>query len=197
MSDSYPRVEVTSRAEWRAWLADNHESSTGIWLVTHKKSEGERYVPYDAVAEEAIAFGWIDGRRRGIDERRTELLITPRRPKSGWSRVNKRRVEELEASGLMTDAGRAVIERAKGNGSWSALDDVENLVEPDDLRAALDGLPPAREHWNAFPRSAKRAILEWVGSAKRPETRERRVTEAARLAAENVRANQPSQPKRR
>ena len=197
MSDSYPRVEVTSRAEWRAWLAANHESSTGIWLVTHKKSEGERYGPYDAVAEEAIAFGWIDGSRRGIDERRTELLITPRRPKSGWSRVNKRRVEELEASGLMTDAGRAVIERAKGNGSWSALDDVENLVEPDDLRAALDGLPPAREHWNAFPRSAKRAILEWVGSAKRPETRERRVTETTRLAAENVRANQPSQPKRR
>ena len=196
MSDSYPRIEVTSRAEWRAWLADNHESSTGIWLVTHKKSEGERYVPYDAVAEEAIAFGWIDGRRRGIDERRTELLITPRRPKSGWSRVNKRRVEELEASGLMTDAGRTVIERAKGNGSWSALDDIENLVEPDDLRAALDGLPPAREHWDAFPRSAKRAILEWIGSAKKPETRERRVTEAARLAAENIRANQPSQPKR-
>ena len=196
MSDSYPRIEVTSRAEWRAWLADNHESSTGIWLVTHKKSEGERYVPYDAVAEEAIAFGWIDGRRRGIDERRTELLITPRRPKSGWSRVNKRRVEELEASGLMTDAGRTVIERAKGNGSWSALDDIENLVEPDDLRAALDGLPPAREHWDAFPRSAKRAILEWIGSAKKSETRERRVTEAARLAAENIRANQPSQPKR-
>ena len=192
MSESYEWIEVESRAAWREWLAANHDSgSPGVWAVTYKKSEGERYVPYDDIAEEAIAFGWIDGQRRRIDERRTRLLITPRKPRSGWSRVNKRRVEELEASGLMTDAGRAAIERAKANGSWSALDDVENLVEPAELRAALDADPEARRHWDAFPRSAKRGILEWISAAKRPETREKRVAETARLAAENVRANFP------
>ena len=91
----------------------------------------------------------------------------------------------------MTDAGRAAIERAKANGSWSALDDVEDLVEPDELRAALDADPGARRNRDAFPRSAKRAILAWISTAKRGETRERRVAETARLAAEDVRANQP------
>ena len=122
------------------------------------------------------------------------MLITPRRPKSGWSRPNKERVKRLQASGLMTPAGQAAIDVAKRNGAWSALDDIENLVEPRELQQALDADEAARRHWDAFPRSAKRAILEWIGSAKRPETKAKRIAETARLAAENVRANQPRQP---
>lgn len=189
-ADDYPSVEVASRPQWREWLSRNHDSEPGAWVVTYKKHSGGPYVPYDDLVEEALAFGWVDGRARGLDEERTQLLITPRKPKSGWSRPNKQRVAKLLESGLMTPAGQAAIDVAKGNGAWSALDDVENLVEPPELKEALDSVPAARQNWDAFPRSAKRAILEWISTAKRPETRARRISEAARLAAENVRANQ-------
>lgn len=111
--------------------------------------------------------------------------------------MNEERVKRLRKSGLMTDAGEAAIAVAKENGAWSALDDVENLVEPDELSAALDSDPAARRHWGEFPRSAKRAILEWISTAKRPETREKRIAETAKKAAQNIRANQPRQPKGR
>jgi uncharacterized protein YdeI (YjbR/CyaY-like superfamily) len=192
VSDRYPRVEVGSRAEWRAWLTAHHADAPGVWVVTVKKAaDPERYVSYDAVVEEALCFGWVDSRARGVDEARSSLLVTPRRAGSGWARSNKGRIARLEAAGAMESAGRAAVEAAKADGSWSRLDDIENLVEPPDLAAALDAEPAARRHWNAFPRSAKRAILEWIAAAKRPETRLRRIAETARLAAEDVRANQP------
>lgn len=197
MSDRYEQVEITSREQWRRWLGDHHHRSPGVWVVTYKKAPDAPHVPYDDIAEEAIAHGWVDSQPRKLDDRRSQLLVTPRKPKSSWSRVNKQRVKRLEKAGLMTDAGRAAIAAAKENGAWSALDDVENLVEPADLRAALDDDPDARRHWDAFPRSTKRGILEWISTAKKPETRNKRVTETAKLAADNIRANQPRQPKRR
>jgi uncharacterized protein YdeI (YjbR/CyaY-like superfamily) len=194
VSDLYGTVEVTSRAEWRAWLAAHHASSPGVWLVTYKKAAGARYLPYADQVEEALCFGWVDSKARGLDAHRSQLLMTPRTPRSGWSRPNKERVARLAAAGLMAPAGLAGVRPAKANGAWSALDDVENLVEPVDLRAALDADARARAAWDAFPRSAKRAILEWIAAAKRPATRERRVAETARLAAEGVRANEWRRP---
>ena len=193
--DDYERVEVASREAWRAWLAANHATAPGAWAVTFKKDSGGPYVPYEALVEEALAFGWVDSLGRKRDERRTQLLHTPRKPKSGWSRPNKERIERLSAEGRMAPAGLAAVEVAKANGAWSKLDDVENLVEPEDLAAALDADADARREWDAFPRSAKRGILEWIGSAKRPETRAKRVAETARLAAQGIRANQWRQPK--
>ena len=197
MSDRYEQVEITSREQWREWLTTHHDSSPGAWVVTYKKGSGSPHVPYDDLAEEAIAHGWVDSLPRKLDERRSQLLITPRKPQSNWSRVNKQRVERLEQAGLMTPAGQAAIDAAKDNGAWSALDDVENLIEPDDLRDALDADQDARRSWDAFPRSTKRGILEWILNAKKPETRDRRITETTRLAAQGLRANQPRQPKRR
>lgn len=197
VSDSYEQTEITTREQWRRWLGTNHDRSPGVWVVTHNKAVGAPHVPYDDIAEEAIAHGWIDSLRRKVDDQRSRLLVTPRKPKSGWSRVNKERVKRLEQSGLMTDAGRTAIATAKRNGSWKALDEIEKLVEPDDLRDALDENADARRHWDEFPRSTKRGILEWILIAKRPETRHKRITETARLAAQNIRANQPRQPKRR
>lgn len=190
MSDAYGQVEVTSREAWRKWLAANHARSPGIWLVTHKKAEGDRHVPYEATVEEALCFGWIDSKGRKLDERRSMLLMTPRKRGSGWSRPNKERLERLFAAQQMEPAGIATVEAAKADGSWTALDDIENLVEPDDLRAALDATPAAREHWDAFPRSVKRATLEWISLAKRPQTRAKRIEETATLAARGERANQ-------
>jgi uncharacterized protein YdeI (YjbR/CyaY-like superfamily) len=190
VSKSYGRVEVTSRAQWRDWLAEHHGELPGIWLVTYKKAEGELHLPYADQVEEALCFGWVDSQAQGLDERRSMLLMTPRKKGSGWSRPNKERIERLAAAGLIEPPGQAVIDRAVEDGSWTALDAVENLEEPPDLAAALDADPAARRHWDAFPRSPKRATLEWISLAKRPGTRAKRIAETVTLAARNERANQ-------
>jgi uncharacterized protein YdeI (YjbR/CyaY-like superfamily) len=147
-------------------------------------------VTYGELVEEALCVGRIDSVGRKVDDERTSLLFTPRRRGSGWSRPNKERLDRLLADGRMLPRGIAVVEAAKADGSWTRLDAVEDLVEPPELRAALDASPEARRQWDAFPRSAKRGILEWIGGAKRPETRDKRVRETAELAARGERANQ-------
>jgi uncharacterized protein YdeI (YjbR/CyaY-like superfamily) len=195
MADAYEQVTIESRSEWRDWLAANHDRLPGVRLVTFKKASGRPHVPIDDVVEEALCFGWIDSKGRRLDDERFELLLTPRRPTSRWSRVNKERIDRLADAGAMAPAGDAAVEAAKASGAWEALDDIENLVEPDDLRRALDGDPDARGHWDGFPPSARKAILAWVTSAKRPETRARRVRATVEEAAAGRRANQsPGRP---
>ena len=193
MSEAYAEVEVGSRAQWRAWLAEHHASSPGIWLVTWKSGHGP-HVPYGDVVDEALCFGWVDSRPRTVDAARSSRLLTPRRPGSSWSRVNKERVERLVAEGLMALAGLAAVDAARRDGSWTALDEVEQLREPDDLRAALAAAAAARAAWDGFPRSTRRAILEWIGAAKTARTREKRVATTVAEAAVGRRANQWRQP---
>ena len=183
MRDEYDRVELSYRADWRAWLAVNHERVPGVWAVTYKKGCGP-YVAYEELVEEALAFGWIDSLRRALDADRSQLLMTPRRRGSKWSKPNKERIARLIAAGGMTPAGEAAVARAKEDGTWEALDAVEALQGPPDLGTALDADPAARRHWEAFPRSTKRAVLEWITSAKRPDTRERRIRETVERAAQ-------------
>lgn len=133
-------------------------------------------------------MGWVDSLLRALDAERTMLYFARRKRGRGWSRPNKERVAHLEAAGQMLPAGQAVVDAARADGSWSSLDDVENLVVPDDLAAALADRPVVL--WEAFPRSAKRGILEWIHTAKRAETRVRRVAETAGAASRNVQANQ-------
>ncbi len=196
MTDELERVEVASAEELRAWLTDHHATSPGCWLVTWKKGRGP-YLPYADLVRELLCFGWIDSKGQRVDEDRTSLLITRRRPGSGWSKVNKEHLEVLLAEGRMHPAGLAAVERAKADGSWTRLDAVETLAEPDDLRAALDAVPEARATWNTFPRSTRRAILEWISSAKRDTTRAQRVATTVSEAAVGRRANQPRQPGQR
>ena len=178
------------RTEWRAWLAENHTRNEGVWLITYKKATGRPRVEYDETVEEALCFGWIDSKANKLDDERSMRWFAPRKPATGWSRLNKQHVERLAAAGLMHPAGLAKIESAKADGSWGALDAVENLEIPPDLAAALAGYPAASAHFAAFPRSAKRAILEWIGNAKTAATRDKRIAETARLAEQNQRANQ-------
>jgi uncharacterized protein YdeI (YjbR/CyaY-like superfamily) len=185
-----PRVHPETRAAWRAWLRANHRDAPGCWLVTWKKDTGKPRVEYGEAVEELLCFGWVDSKAQALDARRSMLLCTPRKPGSAWSRPNKERVERLAAAGLMARDGIAAVEAAKASGRWTALDAVEDLVVPPDLAARLDALPPARTYWEAFPRSVKRGILEWIVQAKKPETRARRAEETATRARENVRANQ-------
>jgi uncharacterized protein YdeI (YjbR/CyaY-like superfamily) len=181
-------VHVDSTAQWRAWLEANHERPTGVWLVSWRDPARGPRIAYDDAVLEAVAFGWIDSQARTIDDERSAIWMSPRRASSGWSRSNKERIERLEREGRMAAPGRAAIERAKADGTWTLLDDVEALVVPDDLAAAFATHPGATERWEATPRSARRAMLEWLVQAKRPETRARRVEELARAAARGERA---------
>ncbi len=158
--------------------------------MTFKKTSLRPSLGYDASVEEALCFGWVDSRTRGLDEERSMLWFAPRRKGSNWSRSNKERVAKLIEVGVMTDAGLAKIEAAKRDGSWTALDAVERLEVPPDLKVAFAALPGAAENFDAFPRWVKRAILEWISTAKRQSTRDRRVEETARLAQVNQRPKQ-------
>lgn len=184
------RVHAETRADWRAWIGEHHASAKGVWLVSWKKHTGKPAVSYDDAVSEALAFGWVDSLGARLDDERTMLYFARRKPRSGWSRPNKLRVQALEEEGLMTQAGRRVIAAAKADGSWTLLDDVEDLVVPGDLAAAFEAVSGAREQWEAFPRSAKRGILEWIVQARRPTTRAKRIEETAVLAGRGERANQ-------
>ena len=188
-------VHPLTRAEWRAWLEQHHTRPTGVWLASYKKATGKPAITYEDAIEEALCFGWVDSTAGTIDAERSKLWFAPRRPGSGWSRPNKERIERLIAAGLMMPAGLAKIEAAQQDGSWSRLDAVEALEVPPDLAEALAAYPSARGHFDAFPRSAKRAILEWIVSARTAETRAKRIAETARLAEINQRANQWRQPR--
>ena len=161
----------------------------GRLAVRFKKGHGPT-LSWDDVVEEAVAFGWIDSVPRALDDARTMLYVSPRRPGSRWSALSKRRAQRMIDAGAMTPAGQATVDAAQADGSWTALDDVENLVVPDDLAAALADRPPARRHWDAFPPSVRRGILEWILDAKRDATRQKRVEETATRAQRNERANQ-------
>ena len=185
----FKQIEVTSRKQWRTWLANNHTQTDSIWLVTYKKHTGSRYLPYDIIVKEALCFGWIDSLPRKLDQERTMLLISPRRPKSPWSKLNKDRVTEMLEQNLMTPAGLEKIEQAKADGSWSFLDDVEALMIPDDLATALEANSQAKTYFEAFSPSSKKGILQWIKSAKQAMTREKRIRKTVELAAQNIKAN--------
>ena len=168
----------------------NHARTEGVWLITYKKATGKPRVEYDEAVEEALCFGWVDSKPNKLDDERSLLYFAPRKGGTGWSKPNKVRIERLIAAGLMMPAGLAKVEAAKQDGTWTLLDGVEALEVPPDLAAALAALPNAQTHWDAFPRSVKRGILEWILNAKKPETRAKRIEGTATLANENKRANQ-------
>ncbi len=191
LTPDLPLLEISSRGEWREWLLRQHASSPGVWVVTTKKAfvdASQTYVSAQDLNEECLCFGWIDSKPGRIDEQRSALLCTPRKLGSSWSRVNKERYERLAAAGQVAEAGTAAAAAAKADGGWDRLNDVDALVEPDDLAAALNADPEARTHWDAFPASARRGILEWISNAKRESTRAQRITRTVDLASRNERA---------
>lgn len=187
----FERVQIESRAELRVWLETNHTRTESIWLVTFKKHIPDKYVAWDDIVEEALCFGWIDSVRRKLDADRTMLLLSPRRPGSPWSGLNKQRVERLLTANLMRPPGQAAIDQAQQDDSWTIYDDIEDLIIPDDLAAALAPNEAAARHFHAFSDSSKKAILWWIKSAKKPATRHKRIAETVRLAQHNIRANHP------
>ena len=175
-----PSVEVRSRAALRDWLAENHADAGSHWLV-HWKKHTPHYVPFGDLVSELLCWGWVDSVTRKVDADRSAHRISPRSPASAWSAVNKAKVAEARAAGLMTPAGEAVIAAAEASGRWTFLDDVERLEVPEDLARVLEG--ERRAAWEDYPRSVKRGTLEWIKSAVGGDTRAKRIAEVARAAA--------------
>ncbi len=181
---AYARHYFPDRAAWRAWLTANHAQTVGIWLIYDKKTgAAPQPLTYAAIVEEALCFGWIDATAQKLSATQAMLLLTPRRRRSGWSKLNKSRVQHLTTAGLMTPAGQARIDRAVADGSWTALDAAEALLVPDDLAAALAAVPGATARFARLAASVRKGALQQIGFAKRPETRARRVAAAVQLAA--------------
>ena len=174
----------------RAWLAAHGRVERMIWLVVHR-SPGAPGIDLRHAVEQALCFGWIDSKTVKRDDRTTYQCFTPRNPRSTWSKVNRERVERLTAAGLMAAPGQELVDLAKRTGTWDLLADAQNLIVPADLASALARNSLADKHFQAFPPSARRAILEWITLAKQPETRARRIEETVVQAAHNQRANQP------
>ena len=177
----------SSRSIWRGWLASNADRQQGLWIVYHKKSSSLDGPIYDDLVEEALCFGWIDSRVRRVDDDRVMQWFSPRREGGLWSALNKKRIDRLILAGHMTEVGQAEIDRAKADGSWSQLDDVDALIVPADLQAALEAAPETATTFDGLSDSVKRKYLWWIHSAKRPATRTNRIDETInRLSSEGV-----------
>lgn len=182
----YPK----SRSEWREWLQNNHIKSQSIWLIYYKKKTNIPTVAYSEAVDEALCFGWIDSKSKPIDDEKFMQFFSKRKEKSVWSKVNKEKIERLTKEGLMTEAGFEIIEKAKENGSWTILDEVEALIIPPDLAAEFEKRPSAKNYFLNLSRTDKRNILQWLVLAKRPETRQKRIAEIAALAEQNLKPKQ-------
>lgn len=176
--------------EFRKWLEQFHSSDSRIFLIFYKKDSENISITYSQALEEALCYGWVDSVPKKRNEESYYVLFSKRNPKSNWSRVNKEKVNKLMKQGKMTAPGMEMVEKAKTLGTWTALDEVDNLVVPGDLAFELEKYSGAKANWDKFPLSIRRGILEWIFNAKRPETRRKRIEETAKLAQENKRANQ-------
>lgn len=184
----FPVYHAESRSQVRVWLEHLHDVESGVWLCSWRANTGRPRCPYPEVVEEALCFGWIDSTVGVLDEHRGLQLLTPRKAKSSWTRLNRQRVADMAVAGRMTDAGHRIIEIAKANGYWTIYDAVEDLIEPTNLAVALDANLAARMAWNAFPTSARKIMLWWVISAAKHDTQLQRIATIVTSAAIGERA---------
>lgn len=188
-TERFEKVEVASLAGLRDWLAANHAREEGVWLVRYMKTVPEKFVDRLEALDELLCWGWVDGLARKLDNRRTMQLVTPRRQQA-WTATYKARAARLEAEGRMAEPGRAAIARSEALGLWDATAEVDALLVPDDLRAALRASPPAEAGFDAAAPSYRRNLLRWIGLAKKPETRAKRIATVADHAARGVKVPQ-------
>ncbi|WP_138416528.1 YdeI/OmpD-associated family protein [Sinomonas gamaensis] len=184
MAPELPELLLPDADAWRAWLAENHATSRGVWLVQHKKGGAVTSLTYEQALDHALCFGWVDGQIGRRDEGSYVTRFTPRGPKSKWSKLNVANVERLEAAGLMTDAGRAVVESAKADGRWEMAYAGQATAEvPDDLATAIAANPEAQEMFGALTSVNRYAIIYRLGTVKKPETRARKIAEYVDMLA--------------
>ena len=180
-----PVLPFASAAAWEAWLEASHETASGVWLKIAKKASGIPTVTYAEALDVALCFGWIDGQKRSFDERFFLQRFTPRRPRSLWSQRNREHVERLVAEGRMRPAGQREVDAAKADGRWdAAYAPASTATVPDDLRRALDADPAAAAFFATLSSANRYAILWRIETAKRPETRARRIATSVEMLRE-------------
>jgi uncharacterized protein YdeI (YjbR/CyaY-like superfamily) len=176
--------------EWRQWLEKHHRSEQSVWLLQYKKSSEKPTISWSEAVDEALCFGWIDSTRKTVDNESFIQFFTRRKPNSVWSKINKEKVKQLIKEGRMTEAGLKSIEIAKHNGSWTILDEVEELTIPDDLEKAFHLHPGSKDFFLGLSKSVRKMILTWLVFAKREDTRQKRIVEIAELAAQKQKPKQ-------
>ena len=186
----FETVYAQNASTWRRWLEQNHDTTGSVWLIIYKKDSGIPSARYDEAVDEALCFGWVDSKPNKRDDKSYYQFFSRRNSKSNWSRVNKEKIQRLIKENRMALSGLQLVELAKSNGTWDALNDVENLVIPTEMMKLFETNEKAYTNWKKFPDSVKRGILEWIFNAKRKETRLKRIKETVDLASENIRVNQ-------
>jgi uncharacterized protein YdeI (YjbR/CyaY-like superfamily) len=176
--DEQPQLPIESAEEWERWLSEQPEDSPGVWLKLGKKGKGVPVVPYARVLDTALCHGWIDGQRKALDDAYFLQKFTPRRPRSVWSKRNCEHVKRLIESGRMRPSGMRQVELAKADGRWDAAYEGQKVASvPDDLQRELDAHPRAAEFFATLNSQNRYAILYRLQTAKKPETRARRLTQ--------------------
>lgn len=188
-NNGIPAFYASTQKDWRNWLEKNSQHEKSVCLIIYHKKSATPSVYYSEAIEEALCFGWIDGKANKRDEQSSYLFFKQRNPKSNWSKINRDRVDILIQKGLMTESGQAFIDLAKSSGTWELLADVQNNIIPDDMQKLFDQNEIAYNNFRSFSPSSKRIILEWIVKAKKAETREKRMVQTVELAARNIKAN--------
>ncbi len=173
---------------WRKWLSQNYNASQGVYLIFYKVDHEMPSMRWEEAVRVALCYGWIDSTVKSLGDGKRRQYFCPRKPKSVWSKVNKTHIEELTAAGVMHESGLQAIAIAKENGSWTALDDVENGVIPEDLQKAFDRNQEAWKNFQSFTQGQRKSYLYWLNHAKREETRQKRIAEIVDYAQRNIKA---------
>ncbi len=178
------------KKDWRNWLELNHNKKEAVWLVFYKIKSQNHNLSWSESVDEALCFGWIDSTKKTIDNEKFKQYFSKRKAKSNWFKINKDKVKTLINQGLMEEEGYRSIESAKTNGSWTMLDGVEALIIPDDLKKEFANYKGSIEYFGSLSKSVKKILLYWVVSAKRKETRQKRILEIAEEASRNLKPKQ-------
>ncbi len=175
-------------ADWYDWLKQYHNTSKGVYLIFYKIETKIPSMRWEEAVKVALCFGWIDSTVKSLGNGKRRQYFCPRKPKSVWSALNKKYIKELTAASLMHESGFKIIEIGKENGSWTALDDVENGIIPDDLQAAFDKNLQAFENYQNFAPSYRKNYLYWLNQAKREATRAQRIAKIITLCQANIKS---------
>ena len=186
--EDIPQLYFKSQAEWREWLKANHDRSKGVHLIFYKIGHEKASMRWEEAVKEALCFGWIDSTVKSLGDGKRRQYFCPRKPKSAWSKLNKTYIKELSKEGLMHSSGNKKIADAKKDGSWTALDDVENGIVPEDLQKEFDLNPEAFANYKNFRWTYQKSYLYWLQQAKRPDTRAKRISEIVKNCAANIKS---------
>ena len=175
-----------SRTDWRQWLEKNHQSKQSVWLIYYTKKSNLPSISWSEAVDEALCFGWIDSTKKTIDDSSFMQFFSKRKPKSNWSKINKEKVQQLIDSKRMTKAGYESVKTAKQNGSWTILDEVEELIIPNDLEIAFKKHKGSKDYFLSLSKLTRKIILGWIVLAKQQETRQKRIGEVVESAEQNL-----------